>query len=538
MIKLITVALFASFLSANEVTLPWLESHPKTFARDFYILQYLKQETTSKEQADVALGLVRTMNNKLFFAYVNKLNHDESTAVVQCMKSDAKSLVHSYADCIATGLTLKKASKLNSLEIDTIIQKIQIPYPKLANTLKVFNAPTVFSRLIASKEDIFFDIYTKTTRSFRSNKLNYRIPKRVLKRISKDRRIERLIKLVITNPKMNLAQKSFFEIDDSKLSASTSFLLAINLISHNQESKSIKYLDNAYKKAYFQMDKDKVDFWKYLITKDENYLKALLKSWDINIYTLYARDYFNKVFNEIIYDVKQTNKEPIEEYDITNQFDWIKVIRDTKKVDLEKIKRYETIFTKEETKPHMVFLYKKFNAYQKHYFINPYEDLMQNYNKERQVLINSIARQESQFIPSAISTAYAQGVMQIMPFLSKALSYELGDNYSIYNMFKPKYSIRYANKHLDALEERFKHPLFIAYAYNGGGGFLQSILKNGLFEKGKYEPYLSMERVPYYETREYGKKVLTNYIIYMNKLNGKNLKTTTLLKRLKKPSTH
>ncbi len=35
-----------------------------------------------------------------------------------------------------------------------------------------------------------------------------------------------------------------------------------------------------------------------------------------------------------------------------------------------------------------------------------------------------------------------------------------------------------------------------------------------MFNKGKFEPWLSMELVPYAESRDYGKKVLANFIIY------------------------
>ncbi len=71
-----------------------------------------------------------------------------------------------------------------------------------------------------------------------------------------------------------------------------------------------------------------------------------------------------------------------------------------------------------------------------------------------------------------------------------------------------------------------KHPLLVAYAYNGGIGFTRRMLKNGLFSKNskfkQLEPFLSMELVPYKETRKYGKKVLANYYIYKHHLDKEN----------------
>ena len=73
--------------------------------------------------------------------------------------------------------------------------------------------------------------------------------------------------------------------------------------------------------------------------------------------------------------------------------------------------------------------------------------------------------------------------------------------------------------HLRELKRQFKSQLFIAYAYNAGAGFFKSRLKQGFFKKNNpYEPFMSMELIPYNETRNYGKKVLANYIIYKNLL--------------------
>jgi soluble lytic murein transglycosylase len=73
------------------------------------------------------------------------------------------------------------------------------------------------------------------------------------------------------------------------------------------------------------------------------------------------------------------------------------------------------------------------------------------------------------------------------------------------------------------------NPLFVSYAYNGGIGFTKRKVLNYFKFKGEYEPFFSMEMVPYSESREYGKKVLTNYVIYKTLLGEK----TTLHEILK-----
>ncbi len=68
--------------------------------------------------------------------------------------------------------------------------------------------------------------------------------------------------------------------------------------------------------------------------------------------------------------------------------------------------------------------------------------------------------------------------------------------------------------------------------------FRIGIQKNGLFSKDskykKFEPFLSMELLPYNETRKYGKKVLANYYIYKNHIDKENpVKLKALFEMLK-----
>ena len=125
-----------------------------------------------------------------------------------------------------------------------------------------------------------------------------------------------------------------------------------------------------------------------------------------------------------------------------------------------------------------------------------------------------------------------------MPFLSKAIAKELNIKYNIMDQLKAKYNLKYANHHLNYLEKRLKNPLLIAYAYNGGIGFTIRLLKKGFFNKNsqykKFEPFLSMELLPYDETRKYGKKVLANYYIYNNYINNRKLKIKTIFNNIMK----
>jgi soluble lytic murein transglycosylase len=71
----------------------------------------------------------------------------------------------------------------------------------------------------------------------------------------------------------------------------------------------------------------------------------------------------------------------------------------------------------------------------------------------------------------------------------------------------------------------------VAYAYNGGIGFVTRKVKPSFKYDGKFEPFLSMELVAYDESREYGKKVLANYVIYSHLFGDRNVTLHGLLKK-------
>jgi len=297
--------------------------------------------------------------------------------------------------------------------------------------------------------------------------------------------------------------------------------LAINAIRHNKEQLALKLLKASYKNAYFQQDKDKVLFWQYKLTNDKKYLISLQKSWDNNIYSILAFEDIKQKPKNIIFDLNntQTAKSP---YNPNDPFAWVDILRDSKKINKAKMNKYNKLFNTNHTAGHLAFVRERFYRYKKSYYITPYKEFLSDYKLDRQALIYAIARQESRFIQTSISSAYAMGLMQIMPFLSRAIAKELKESYDINKQLNPRVNLRYANHHLNFLEKRLKYPLLIAYAYNGGIGFMRRMLKNGLFKKGKYEPFLSMELIPYDETKKYGKKVLANYYIYKDHLDINN----------------
>jgi soluble lytic murein transglycosylase len=166
----------------------------------------------------------------------------------------------------------------------------------------------------------------------------------------------------------------------------------------------------------------------------------------------------------------------------------------------------------------------KKEGYKKDYFPILYKRAFVSLPPYRKALYHAIARQESFFVPGVVSSAYAVGVMQIIPELGGELAQKHGESLKIKELFEPDKNIRYASSHFKWLEDMVAHPTLIAVSYNAGYGFFKRIEREGLFgfkdtDKLRYEPYWSIENIPYDETREYAKKVTLNYAVYSEYFN-------------------
>lgn len=505
-----------------EITLEWLEQKPKSYAKDFFILQYLNQENLSFENAKIAYEMGNNSNGNLKKVFNDK--YKKTVPIdLKCYRASIEQLKNEDSKCIALGLSLQEASELSKHDLKFFINKLE-PYPTLKNDLIIIASNDPFTSLVNSDTKRFLRLFFDLGEEYRSKFLNKNMKSELINKISKEKDFEKFLKYIIFDNKLTNLQKSLFILKDNKeIASNLLFLLGINAVNNNNMDIAYKFFLNSYDKSYSRTDKDKSLFWLYLVTQDKSFLNELTTSFDNSIYSLYAKELLNIKPNNIIYEIQLKNQKS--SYDIYDAFKWMEVTEDTKKnLDERKLMKYYNIFTDENTLPHMAFVLQRYYKYKTQYYITPFRNLIRHYDIYKQVLIYSIARQESQFIPAAISFSSAQGIMQIMPFLSFDISKKLNEDYNIYEQFIPSKNIKYGNFHLDTLIGQFdNNPLFIAYAYNGGGGYTRKQLKKGLFKrKNKFEPFLSMEMISYEETREYGKKVLANYYIYNNYLNSKN----------------
>jgi len=319
----------------------------------------------------------------------------------------------------------------------------------------------------------------------------------------------------------------------AKIASRKYFNTAIQALQQGKKELAIRYFDKARHSARRQEEADKAAFWLYKTTGNRGYLNLLLKSWDVNLYTLLARDMMHIKYPRTI-TPKLSRKRP-SHYDAEDPIRWAAIKKQLFKpgTDLQNLaKGYAT----EESVGVYTYIMTKASHHKNIYYPMPYRDILSRFPRRRQALIYAIARQESRFVPASVSRSFALGMMQIMPFLIEHIARERGEKIDLDEIFDPRKAIVYANHHINYLATYLHNPLFVAYAYNGGIGFTRRLIQQAhYFRKGAYEPYLSIEKIKNAEAREYGKKVLVNYVIYLNKL-GIPTRITPYIDDLTKPS--
>ncbi len=132
-------------------------------------------------------------------------------------------------------------------------------------------------------------------------------------------------------------------------------------------------------------------------------------------------------------------------------------------------------------------------------------------------LVHAIARQESQFAENAISHAGARGVMQFMPATAREEARRAGVPFSTNRLISdPQYSIRLGSNHIERLVRLYdgSYPLAFA-AYNAGPGNVNKWLRqNGDPRKGEIDWLEWIEKIGFFETKNYVQRVVENAVVY------------------------
>jgi len=503
-----------------------IEVMPSSYSKDYYIWRLLQEKETTKEEALRAYKWTKRKNAKLHKAIRKKLGYiPENKKSIKKSKDSKNFIIYPSTAGKKRSHSLKKIRRL--------YKKIK-KQGKYSDVLQVFTAKSPFKELKKFPAKTQTYILNRVGTKYLKKYFNHPFSKKQLKQLIEEKQFNTTIFKIVTTHSLQKAKKSLiFNFGTNELNFESNFLLAMNAIEFKKTDHAINFLSIARTKTKRQSKYDQVDFWLYLLTGYNGFLEKLVKSSQVNIYTLKARDILNKPYPKVVTPILKDKK--IKDFNISNPIDWEK-IKIAMKKNPTKLHKLAQKYKSAETLGIYTYIKEKATKYTVPYYPMPYLDAMTEFNSQRKAILYAIAKQESHFVPASVSTSYALGMMQIMPFLIKHLSKERNEKMDLNKIFDPRVAISYANQHMDYLTSWLYHPLFVAYAYNGGIGFTKRRLRSKhLFKKGKYEPYLSIELIDYKESREYGKKVLANYVIYLNLL-GIKTKISPLLDILQYPS--
>ena len=150
----------------------------------------------------------------------------------------------------------------------------------------------------------------------------------------------------------------------------------------------------------------------------------------------------------------------------------------------------------------------------------PYTDIIKisaQKNKLKPELVFAMIRQESTFRSDIISSAGAQGIMQIMPMTARMVANQTGIKYSGPDqLLNSEKSIEIGTAYLGKLSKQFNgHPILMAAAYNAG----PKQVRHWITYSHTSEIDLWIETLAWPETRNYLKNILAFYAVYQHRLN-------------------
>ncbi len=127
-------------------------------------------------------------------------------------------------------------------------------------------------------------------------------------------------------------------------------------------------------------------------------------------------------------------------------------------------------------------------------------------------LVWGIMKAESQYRRDAISPVGALGLMQIMPFTGKKVAQLLNQtSFKASMLLEPTHAVRIGSRYLARLMQNFDQEIpFVAAAYNAG----PHRVKNWIAHFGTLEMDEFIEHIPFLETRNYVKRVVSNSFVY------------------------
>ncbi|MFZ2268172.1 MAG: transglycosylase SLT domain-containing protein [Azonexus sp.] len=154
-------------------------------------------------------------------------------------------------------------------------------------------------------------------------------------------------------------------------------------------------------------------------------------------------------------------------------------------------------------------------------FLAPYSDQVRPTAHNQSLddaWVYGLMRQESRFITSAKSNVGASGLMQLMPATAKWVAKKIGlRDYNHGRVNETETNVLLGTSYMRLVMENLdNHPVLASAAYNAGPGRAKKWRADQPLEGAIYA-----ETIPFSETRDYVKKVMSNSVYYSAIFNGK-----------------
>lgn len=532
--KLISILLIAQALFSY--TYDELKNEPNSLAKDFFLYNLLLDNKINKDS-------LKEFKKHIFrYAGVIKKEYDKLTKNIKepvvlspdsCYRFSVTSIMEASEKCQVFRLKdvnfAKKLSKENLIKLANIYKQkdknlssqlsILANKNPVAESIKIGDGKTLMKLYYDGYKLEDFSPGPLTRASMMEHPNAYKF----------------LNSALVDNKYPKIKERlSLLDKEDAK--EDLAFALGLNALMFNKTALAEKYFLRASNTYKYKRPRDNALYFAYLASNKTRHLDTLANSDDLNIYSILAKELKNKALPTLI----TPNPEKTIDYPISDALVQARFMLELKEANTEKLKQMQEYFNAKNTQGQYLVISDKLSNFKDNIYPIPFPEELANYSVEQKALILAIAKQESRFLPASVSTSYALGMMQFMPFVARhTAKVDFNDNdFDVTQMFDPKIAYKFANAHLNTLKKGVNHPVFIAYAYNGGLGFTQRMLKKDyMFNQNsklkQYEPFLSMELVPYLESRLYGKKVLANYYLYL-KILGKDIKMSDLINDLNK----
>jgi soluble lytic murein transglycosylase len=132
--------------------------------------------------------------------------------------------------------------------------------------------------------------------------------------------------------------------------------------------------------------------------------------------------------------------------------------------------------------------------------------------------VYGLIRQESRFVTNARSSAGASGLMQLMPATAREVAAKIGlKNFRQNQSNDTETNVLLGTSYMRMVMERLdRHPLLASAGYNAGPGRARRWLAERPLEGAIYA-----ETIPFDETRDYARKVMSNIVYYSALFNGR-----------------